>query len=883
MDAKTRHSLPPARSPWQEGLLELRGRLDRLLAAARPMSREGAGAPSGTVAEILDIAHGLEDALSRLATAPNSLDCLGLRVQTVLDAAATAIVVVDQGLRVLAFNACAERTFFRSAAVVQGVSIVEAAAPGLGPEGCALLEGLVPGESGERRGAFDYGGQSFQVVATPISAGPSAPAMTLLAFTDVSHASRLETSLREAEGRYRTILNSVQAGIVLVDAESRRIVDVNDVAAALIGRPKQEILGNVCHRFMCPAEGADCPVGDGDLRVENFERVLLRAAGEAVPVLKTVTPVTLDGRPHLLESFIDITERKSVADALRESEERYRSLYTTMREGMAFHRVLYEEDGRPSDYVIVDVNPGYENILGLSRDRVIGRLASEVYGVTPAPYLAEYARVAHSGEPTTFETQFEPMGRIFSISVVSPGKGQFATIFEDVTDRRRAEDEIQRLAYFDTLTGLPNRTLLRDRLGEALERAKRDYAVVAVLFLDLDRFKPINDSMGHANGDLLLKAVAERLAGCVRSADTVARLGGDEFVVIVSLEKHGLDATRVAQGILDRLSEPFEIDGREVYTSSSLGIALYPLDGSDASALLRNADMAMYEAKDRGRNTYQFFSDEMNRRAFERLELETSLRRALKQGEFFLSYQPQLSLTEGRVMGLEALVRWRHPEYGPVSPARFIPVAEETGLILPLSEWVLRTACAQNKAWQAAGHQPLSVAVNLSGLQFKQSNLVEQVRAVLAESGLEPEYLELELTESILMDDAEGTVKTLHDLKAMGVRLAIDDFGTGYSSLSYLKHFPLDRMKIAQEFVRDISTDPGDAVIVETIIAMARSLGLDVIAEGVETLEQLSFLLKRGCVEMQGFYFARPLPARDLTACFEDWLGEGAVCPFQLR
>jgi len=468
---------------------------------------------------------------------------------------------------------------------------------------------------------------------------------------------------------------------------------------------------------------------------------------------------------------------------------------------------------------------------------------------------------------------FDPTQRFFSISATSPAPGQFATIFEDITERRRAEDEIQSLAYMDTLTGLPNRILLQDRLSGALVRAEREACLVGILFLDLDRFKSVNDTLGHAVGDLLLKSVADRLRECVRKSDTVARLGGDEFVVVLTSLQRELDTTLVAQEILARLAQPFAIGDRDIHSSTSIGIAVYPLDGRDAGTLLTNADMAMYAAKARGRNTYQFYTDAMNRRALERLDLENSLRLALKRREFFLQYQPQVNLAHSRITGVEALLRWRHPEQGLIPPGRFIPVAEETGLILPVGEWALRAACVQGRAWQDAGLPPLRIAVNLSGQQFKQPGFVDLVRCTLEETGMSPELLELELTESMIAGDADETLNRLIAIKNMHVHLALDDFGTGYSSLSYLRKCPIDRIKIAQTFVRDMPTDPGDAAIVETILAMARSLKLEVIAEGVETAEQFGFLRSRQCNEMQGYYFAVPLLPQDV----ERLLREGSV------
>ncbi|HEY6009205.1 MAG TPA: EAL domain-containing protein [Geobacteraceae bacterium] len=435
----------------------------------------------------------------------------------------------------------------------------------------------------------------------------------------------------------------------------------------------------------------------------------------------------------------------------------------------------------------------------------------------------------------------------------------------DITDRKRAEDEIQQLAYYDTLTRLPNRALLYDRLSQAIAQAGREGRHVGVLVLDLDRFKGVNDTLGHVAGDRLLDAVAQRLAGCTQDGDTVARIGGDEFVVVLSAFSHEDDIAMAAENILALLALPVPLDKQEIFTSASIGIAVYPRDGSDVSGLLKNADIAMYQAKDQGRNNFRFFSREMNVKALEYMMLETSLRRALEREEFFLVYQPQVDLQTWRLVGMEALLRWRHPELGVLLPARFIPLAEETGLILAIGEWVLRTACVRNKAWQDAGFMPLRMAVNLSGRQLMQPGFGGKVAAILRETGLPPACLELELTESTLMTRAEENIASLGELKKMGVQLAIDDFGTGYSSLSYLKHFPIDRVKIDRAFVRDITSNADDAAIAGAIIAMSHSLNLKVTAEGVEHVEQLQFLAARQCDEIQGYLVTIPLGEEEIV------------------
>jgi diguanylate cyclase (GGDEF)-like protein/PAS domain S-box-containing protein len=817
------------------------------------------------------IAGAFEQILEHLRETNGALTLARDEIQAVLDCAGAGIIVVDRDLRVCALNALSRQLFFPGGGEVFGKPLAQLNPGTLPPAESEFLTRVVRTRSSVVHADLEHAGRHFQLIGTPVRDHLDRVTRLVLLYADITAREQSEGLLREAEARLSTIFNSVQAGIFIIDPERHVVVDVNESAARMIGVERERVVGRVCHRFMCPDEVGHCPITDLGQQLDRSERVLLTGDGSQVPVLKTVSEVWLGGRRLLLESFVDITERKRAEAALVESEDRYRSLYATMKEGVALHALVSDPSGAPSDYTVVDVNPAYETLLGLPRDRVIGERGTRLYGVGDPPYLETFARVVRTGRPETFEAELH--GRLFHVSVVRPSAGHFATLFDDVTARRRAEQEVQRLAYSDTLTGLPNRTRLLERLDEAIARARRDGASVAVLFLDLDRFKPINDTLGHAVGDRLLAAVAERLRTCVRATDTVARVGGDEFVVAIDSVRRDLDVTRVAQDILKRLAEPFVWDGRELFTGISIGIALFPRDGQEPAVLLKNADMAMYEAKHRGRNTYQFFSDEMNRFACERLDLESSLRRALKLGEFALAYQPQVDLARGRVTGLEALVRWDRPGHGPVSPAVFVPVCEESGLILPLGEWVLREACAQARAWHRAGHRDLRVAVNLSGLQLERGDVIGAVTAALEANGVPAGWLELELTESMIMHKGEETVRTLRRLKDLGVWLSIDDFGTGYSSLSYLKKFPIDRIKIAQEFVRDLTTDPGDAAIVEAIIAMAHSLRTAVIAEGVETREQLHFLLSHGCEEMQGYYFSKPLPSAGVGEWIEAWAG----------
>ena len=455
----------------------------------------------------------------------------------------------------------------------------------------------------------------------------------------------------------------------------------------------------------------------------------------------------------------------------------------------------------------------------------------------------------------------------------------FIAIHEDITAKKEVEERIIYMAHYDALTNLPNRILFCDHLELELAHAHRNGRMVAVMFLDLDRFKIINDTLGHAFGDQLLKAVAERLRGCVREGDTVSRLGGDEFTFILSDITHPQDAVLVVQKILNVMSHSFQVEGHEVHVTPSIGIAMYPSDANDADSLIKKADTAMYHAKEHGKNTFKFYMEDMNVSNFERLTLENGLRKALEKGELLVYYQPLIDQNMGQIISMEALARWQHPDLGMIYPTKFIPIAEETGLIIPIGEWVLMTACTQTRAWHDAGFPTLRVTVNLSACQFKQQNLVNMIIQVLQKTGLDPHYLELELTEGIVMQNDVAILTTLRELKALGILLSIDDFGTEYSSLSYLKRFPIDTLKIDRSFVHDITTNPDDAAIVTAIIAIAESLKLKVVAEGVENKEQAAFLQKLRCNNIQGYVYSHPLPAVDM----EHLLQKGYNTEYQNR
>ncbi|MCE5180864.1 MAG: EAL domain-containing protein [Betaproteobacteria bacterium] len=531
--------------------------------------------------------------------------------------------------------------------------------------------------------------------------------------------------------------------------------------------------------------------------------------------------------------------------------------------------------------VIESVNPAFTKITGYGMDEVVGKkpaiLSSgrhdqEFYRKMQAE-LAENG--CWQGEIWNRRKDGEIYPEWLSMSTVKNREGEitnYVAIFSDITERKASEDHVRHLAHHDALTNLPNRMLLLERLGHALVHAHRQGSLVVVMFLDLDRFKIINDTLGHAVGDQLLKVIAGRLAECVREDDTVARLGGDEFIILLEDVVSIQSVAGVAQKLIHALETPVVMDHQEMFVTTSIGISVYPDDGDSADALIQHADTAMYRAKERGRNNYQFFTADMNARAFERLAMENSLRHALERNEFLLHYQPQVDTKTRRITGMEALLRWQHPDFGLVSPAQFIPIAEETGLIVQIGEWALRAACFQNKAWQDAGLPRLHVAVNLSARQFKQSGLVKMVSRALEDSGLEPAYLEIEITESIAMEHADDTIATLHELKAMGVQISMDDFGTGHSSLSYLMRFPIDTLKIDQSFIQNLTSDSGDSrddAIAAAITTMARSMKMKVVSEGVETKEQMSFLRDHDRQEVQGYYFSQPLPAE----AFSELLG----------
>lgn len=700
---------------------------------------------------------------------------------------------------------------------------------------------------------------------------------------------RIQKSLLASEQRYRMLVEMASDGIFI--QRDGKFVFVNSAGLGILGATSAEqVNGKPVYDFIHPEyreifkehirrleeEGKQVPL---------VEEKILRLDGTTVEVEVTAVPFVFQGNPAAHVVMRDITERKLMERRLVHEHAVTRVLAESPSLGQAtseekLNSILGSIDNviwsiSTSTYETLYLNPAVEKLYGLpaaefykNKDLWLAMVHPDdrkiVVGMLPQlikeeVLTLEYRIIRSDGEERWLEDRAH-------VVLDTDGRAiRFDGVKSDITERKKREHQIEYLATHDDLTGLPSRNLLTDRLAQEITHARRTGRSFALLFIDLDHFKFVNDSYGHPLGDSVLKTVAKEIRKLVREGDTVVRLGGDEFVILLSSLRNPEDTVWVARKMLELFSRPLTVDNRELCITASIGASLYPSDGQDLDTLLMHADTAMYRAKNLGRNGVQFYTLEMSAQTQERVALQGSLRHALELRQFELHYQPQVDIQSRRIIGMEALIRWNHPELGMVPPAKFIPLAEETGLILPIGEWVLRTACAQNKAWQAAGLPAVSVAVNLSARQFRQEDLVKSVTTALADTGLEARYLELELSESLIMNNPEADITTLKKLKTLGVRLSIDNFGTGYSSLNHLKRFPVDRLKIDQSFLHDINTDPDDAAITQAVITLGHSMNFNVISEGVETEAQLAFLRDRGCGDgAQGYLFSRPLPAADL-------------------
>ena len=681
---------------------------------------------------------------------------------------------------------------------------------------------------------------------------------------------RAETALRQSEEKFAKIFQSTPDVVVTSRVSDGLLLEVNPGFEAVTGYTRAEAIGRSALDLRLWADPAERERLVTELRLYGqvlYRFFTFRRKDGALRIGQfSARPITIDGELCLLFVMQDVTERQRVEEELRASEERYRLLFERA------HDAIF----------VVEKQTGRYLAANRAAERLAGRTVAELMtlttaDVTPSGASQRLTRVPQSTEAMQLGEvcYLQPDGsrRIALLSVVPIDDATMFGIAQDITEMKAAEQRIEHLAYYDALTDLPNRALLAQRAELALALAARHRTELAVLFLDLDRFKEVNDSLGHAEGDTLLVAVAARLQALVRVEDTICRLGGDEFVLLLP-DARQEGALRVADKLLAAFRQPFAVAGHTLGVTVSIGIALYPHDGADFSELLKNADTALYRAKQEGRNTRLFYDRNMNAATFERLVLEGELRQALATGQLRAYYQPKVRLPDGALVGAEALIRWRHPERGLIPPGQFIPVAEASDLIVAVGDWMLVEVCRQVAAWRKAEFPPLTVAINLAARHFRLPNLADRVCGLLEAYGLPPQALELEITESTLLEIGAETGEALLALERLGIGLALDDFGTGYSSLSYLKRLPLTALKIDQSFVRDLETDPDDRTLAATIVALGHQMGFMVVAEGVETEEQRQILLEQGCDLAQGYLFGRPLPAEE----FEGWL-KGANAP----
>ncbi len=735
----------------------------------------------------------------------------------------------------------------------------------------------------------------------------------------VEEFKKVESNLRESEMKYRRLFETSKDGLMVLDFDTGHILDVNPLLIDLLGYARQEYLGKKLWETT-PFKGIGASrTAFAELQENNYLRY------EGLPL------ETMDGRNIIVEvvsnvyhvnhksviqcNIRDITERKKAEDELKERTHQaalgtevgaalirskdLRSLLQLCAESIVKHLdaafariwILNEKDNvlelQASAGMYTHINgPHGRMMVGKYKIRIIAQekkphLTNAVIGdphISDPEWAKREGMVAFAGHPLIVADKLVGvMGMFSKRPLKETALTALASIADEIAlgiEHKKAEEQVHFLAYYDSLTRLPNRIFFKELLKRTIEYANRYKKVFAVFFIDLDDFKRINDTLGHNTGDQLLQAVSSRLLRTVRSSDytaripdekmeDVARMGGDEFMILIHDLKDVQDAGRIAHRMLKGIGEPYDLSGRELFITVSMGISIYPEDGEDIDNLFKNTDTALHHAKSKGKNNYQYYSKSMNITAFELLTMETNLHRALERNELLLYYQPKMDLTTREIVGMEALIRWRHPDTGLIPPSKFIPLAEASGLIMPIGNFTLHAACLQNRMWQEASLRAMSVAVNLSSRQFEQKNLTKEIFEALDSAGLGPQYLELEITESTIMQNPDGAIRTLNELKASGLQITVDDFGTGYSSLNYLRRLPLNAMKIDISFVRNLPSNANDAVIVRTIIAMAHSLNLKVIAEGVENEQQLAFLREHGCDMMQGFLLSPPVPAEE--------------------
>lgn len=825
------------------------------------------------------------------------------RLQGIMDSVAEGIVTADDSGTIQSFNPAAERIFGYKAAEVVGRNLsLLMPEPYRGEHDgyvAAYLRTNKPKVLGIGREVqgLRRDGTVFPMELNVAELRKGRQRLFIGVVRDITDRKRAEEALRRARDdlelrvKERTrelellsrqnaqILNSANEGIIGLDKDGV-IVFANPAAAAMTGRPVEGLVDRALAELIDPSLSARTRAqllraALGGRLPASVDMVFSRGTEGVFPVEFASAPIEEDGTAvGSVMVFRDVTER-------RRSEEKLR-LAATVFETTAEAVIVMDADQR-----VTAVNPAFTEITGYSAEEVIGQLPSFLTGGTrhkeAAAALWEGVRKfgRWEGELWNRRKSGEDYAERLAVSSIADERGviqQYVVVLSDITQRKLDEERIRYQANYDALTGLPNRALFLDRLNQAVSVSARSGQRVGLMFIDLDGFKLVNDTLGHDIGDRLLQEAGARLSSCVRSYDTVARLGGDEFTIIMPNLGDGQSAAPVAQRIIDSLEQPFDLVGQEALVSASIGITVFPDDAADAQTLLKNADAAMYRAKEHGKANYQFFTSDLNLEVTERRVIKSGLSKAFERGEFDLYYQPKISLSDGRITGVEGLLRWRSGERGMIPPAKFIPVMEETGLIGTVGEWAIEMACQQHREWAELGFPNIRVAVNLSVRQLRQAGLAQTIERMLDRAGITAAGLELEITESMIMKDTENAVSFLRELHEMGIHLAMDDFGTGYSSLSYLKRFPLHTIKIDRSFVADIVTDPDDLQIIRTIITMGHSLRRRIIAEGVETAEQKAILRRLRCDEIQGYLISPPVPAAEITRMLRRERG-GALAP----